>query len=163
MPDERGLIGRAGHKPPAHALFFAAVPSADMRAQMAAVWRRLGTAEPMRYNTLHLSILGIAQADRLDPALVERACQAVRSLRQAPFTLDFDRLRTYPNRSRGKPLVLATGRASPELSAVAAELRAACRAMGLTGTGSATVTPHVTLAYGPGWAEDRRLDQPIRW
>lgn len=35
--------------------------------------------------------------------------------------------------------------------------------MGRTASRFAKVTPHVTLAYGPGFSEPRLLDKPILW
>ncbi|MCB1369364.1 MAG: 2'-5' RNA ligase family protein [Rhodobacteraceae bacterium] len=130
---------------------------------MAKAWQAFGTGETFRHETLHLSIYAVAGADDLDPVLVKRARQAACVLRTAPFTLCFDWLMAFNGRPANYPLVLATDRTSDRLNEVAAELHTACRAMGITGRRSAKVTPHVTLAYGPGFSKPRKLDEPILW
>ncbi|MFO1175572.1 MAG: 2'-5' RNA ligase family protein [Paracoccaceae bacterium] len=163
MPDQQTLSRHGAARRPAHILFFAAVPPPEIAAQMARAWQLFGTGEPLRHDTLHLSIHAVAGVDDLDPILVKRARQAPNSLRAAPFTLCFDRLATFNGDPDDYPLVVATDKPSSKLKEVAAELRTACRAMGLTASQSATPTPHVTLAYGPGFPQPRLLDKPILW
>lgn len=148
---------------PAHVLFFAAIPPLEIKAQMAKAWQTFGTDEPFRHDMLHLSIYAVAGTDDLDPILIKRARQAAISLRTAPFTLCFDRLTTFSGDPGDYPLVVQTEKASHKLNDVAAELHAACRATGLTASRSAKITPHVTLAYGPGFSETRHLAKPILW
>ncbi|WP_333814395.1 2'-5' RNA ligase family protein [Tabrizicola sp.] len=146
-----------------HAVFFAAVPPPEINARMAEAWRDLGTGETFRRDTLHLSIYAVGDMDDLDPILVKRAGQAVTSLRTAPFTLCLDRLMSYDGRPGNAPLVMATDKASGDLSEIAADLHAACRSMSIAGSRSVKVTPHVTLAYGTGFADIRYLAEPILW
>jgi 2'-5' RNA ligase len=148
---------------PGHVLFFAAVPPPDINAQMAKAWQAFGTSEPFKHDTLHLSIYAVAEADDLDPTLIKRAQQAVNSLRTAPFALCFDHLARFSGDLGNYPLVLATDKSSRSLKELAAELHISCRKRGLTASRSLNVTPHVTLAYGPGFPEKRPLDQPITW
>jgi len=163
MQDHRALTEPRLTGRPAHALFFAAIPPLEIKARMAKTWQAFGTDETFRHGTLHLSIYAVAGTDDLDPILVQRARQAASSLRTAPFTLCFDRLMTFNGRSDNSPLVMATDNPSDELNEIAADLHAACRAMSLAGSRSAKVTPHVTLAYGTGFSETRRLAKPILW
>jgi 2'-5' RNA ligase len=147
-----------------HVLFFAAVPPPDINAQMARAWHASGTGEAFRHDTLHLSIHAVAEADVLDPILIRRAQQAAGSLRTAPFILEFDRVATFNGEPGKYPLVAATEKKShKQLTDIAAELHSACRAMGLTASRSKRPTPHVTLAYGPGFPDVRLLDKPIQW
>lgn len=99
----------------------------------------------------------------MDPALVKRARQAANFLRTAPFTLCFDRLARFNGGPISYPIVITTEKTSHELDDVAAELHSSCRAMGITASRSTKVTPHVTLAHGPGFSEIRLLDKPILW
>lgn len=156
MPDERTLVG-------AHSLIFAAVPPSNLTAEMAAAWQSLGTGERLRHDKLHLSIHAVALVEVLDPTLLDRARQVPSFLRTTPFALEFDRLQTFGGNPGSFALVLATEKASAELNAVAAELHAGCRSMGLAASRPVRGTPHVTLAYGPGIPEIRRLERPIRW
>jgi len=157
-PRKPGLTGR-----PAHVLFFAAIPPAEIKARMASAWHDLGTGEAFRHATLPLSLYAVAGMEDLDPVVVHRARQTASALRTAPFTLCFDRLTTFKGRTDNAPLVLATAAASDKLNEIAADLHAACRARGLAGARSGRVVPHVTLAYGRGFAESRMLAAPIFW
>jgi 2'-5' RNA ligase len=148
---------------PDHVLFFAAIPPPDINAQMAKAWQTFGTGEDFRHDKLHLSIHAVAEADNLDPILITRAQKAPISLRTAPFTLSFDRLAMLGGDNGKYALVVQTAKANRMLSELAAELHSSCRAMGITASRSKKPTPHVTLAYGPGFPEVRLLDKPIHW
>lgn len=163
MPDHHTLTKPSTIGRPAHVLFFAAVPPPEIKAQMAKAWQAFGTGETFRHDTLHLSIYAVAGVDDLDPILVKRARQAANALRTAPFTLCFDRLMTFSGRPGNRPLVMATDNACDKPNEIATDLHAACRAMSITASRSAKVTPHVTLAYGPGFSDIRSLTKPILW
>lgn len=163
MPDDHALTKPGKPNRAAHVLFFAAVPPPDVKAQIEQAWQTHGTVDRFRQQTLHLSIHAVADVDEVDPVLIQRAQRAASYLRTAPFTLTFDRLRTFFRRSVHHPIALATDGGSHQPSEIAADLHSACRALGITASRSAKVTPHVTLAYGPGFTETRYLAQPIRW
>ncbi len=148
---------------PDHVLFFAAVPPPEIKDQLAQAWQTMGTGEPFRYNTLHLSIYSVAGADHLDPMLVQRARQAANGMRTAPFTLRLDRLATFQGSSGNLPLVMTMEGKSHKLNEIAADLHSACRKASLPGSRSTKPTPHVTLAYGHGFPEARLLTTPILW
>ena len=117
---------------PARTLFFGAVPPADISARILQTWHQCGTAALFRHGRLHLSIHGITTGDWLDPAMIQRARQAPASVRTAPFTLCFDRLSSFgPGLGDSRPLVIRAAQNSRGLSDLAAELRTACRAMGM--------------------------------
>ena len=147
----------------AHILFFAAIPPAEIHAQMASAWQSFGTGAPFRHDTLHLSLYGIAEMDVVDPMLVQRASQAATRVRTAPFTLSFDRLTTFKGDPQRSPLVVATDSENNKSKEVAAELHTALRALGITASQSQKVNPHVTLAYGPGFSGERLLTKTIAW
>ena len=163
MPDQPTLTKQKGAHRPTHVLFFAAVPPAELKARMATAWQSFGTGEPFRNDTLHLSICAVAEVDDIDPVLVQRAGQAARALRTAPFTLCLDRLMTFPVGAASHQLVNATERTSNDLNEIAAELQTACRAMGIAASRPTKIMPHVTLAYGRGFPEVRPLDTSILW
>lgn len=163
MPDHSLVTHSRPVRRPDHVLFFAAVPPPGIRDQLAKAWQAMGTGEPIRYDTLHLSIYAVAGVDHLHPMLVQRARQAADALRTVPFTLRLDRLMTF-NRDPGNcPLVVTTEDKNHNVNEIAADLHAACRRLGLPGSRSKKPTPHVTLAYGPGFAEARMLAAPILW
>lgn len=163
MQDHRAPTKANPSGRPAHVLFFAVVPPPEIKAQMAKAWQSFGTGETFRHDTLHLSISAVAGVDDLDPVFVERVRQAATALRTAPFTLCFDRLMTFTGRSASRPLVMATNNASDKPNEIATDLHAAFRAMNLASSRSRKVTPHVTLAYGPGFSDTRHLSNPILW
>lgn len=148
---------------PRHVLFFAAVPPPEVKSHMATAWQILGTGEALRHATLHLTICPVAGVDHPDPVLVTRARKAASAVRTAPFTLSFDRIMKFNGRPASRPLVITTEMTSRELNEIAAELCAACRALGITASRSAKITPHVTLAYGTSHLEPRGLEKPILW
>lgn len=156
MPDQGPPTAR-------HVLFFAAVPPEDIKAQMASAWALHGSGESLRHDKLHLSLLSVVETPDLDPVLVTRARQAPGALRTAPFSLRLDRLMTYPNHPTNRPLVMVPDKAGPELNEIASDLRTYLYKAGLATSGSARVSPHVTMAYGPGFPEPRLLDTPIHW
>lgn len=163
MPDREMRTKPSPVGRPDHVLFFAAIPPPDIKALMARAWQTFGTGQSFRHDTLHLTIYPVAAVNDVDPALVKRARQAANFLRTAPFTLCFDRLARFNGGPISYPIVITTEKTSHELDDVAAELHSSCRAMGITASRSTKVTPHVTLAHGPGFSEIRLLDKPILW
>lgn len=159
MPDHR-----APTKPnPAHSLYFACIPSDEVKGQIADAWRSTGTSEKLRRDTLHLSIQAVASLADLDPVLVERARSTPPSLRTASFELCFDRLMTFGDQPGKRALVLATDGRNNHANDMAIELHGALRAVGIVPPRRRKVLPHLTLAYGHGFAETRCLAEPIHW
>lgn len=150
---------------PSHNLFFGVQPPAPVADRIERVWRLAGTDSHFRASTLHLTVLGVEHAAVLDPWLVDHLQGAMRGFRFPPFTLVFDRLRTFRTAAdrhdrRDLPIVLATGARDAAMDALANALR---QRLFPTRRGRVAVTPHITLAYGPGFAEDRLLAAPVRW
>lgn len=150
---------------PSHNLFFAAQPPAPVADRIEQVWRLAGTDSHFRASTLHLTVLGVEHAAAIDPWLVDHLRHAMAGFHFAPFTLVFDRLQTFRTSAdrhdrRDFPIVLATETRDEAMNAFANALR---QRLFPARRGRVAVTPHVTLAYGPGFAEDRLLASPVRW
>jgi RNA 2',3'-cyclic 3'-phosphodiesterase len=163
MPDHQAPTKPHPAHRPAHVLFFAAVPPDTIKDQIADAWRSTGTGERFRRDTLHMTIQVIAGLNEPDPVLVDRARLAAAAPRTGPFELCFDRLLTFGGRPDNRALVLATDGRRDDANDLAVELHQALKAVGLAPPRWQKVVPHLTLAYGPGFADTRHLAQPIRW
>jgi RNA 2',3'-cyclic 3'-phosphodiesterase len=153
---------RPGYRP-AHVLFFAAVPPDSVKDRLAEAWASAGTGERFRRDTLHMTIRAVAGLYEPDPVVVKRARLAPAQIRTAPFELCFDRLLTFGGGPDDRALVLATDGRDGSANDLAVELHHAMKAVGLVPPGFQKVVPHLTLAYGPGFPDPRRLVEPIRW
>lgn len=145
-----------------HNLFFAAVPPPEVAAAMAGIWARHGTGAPFRARTLHLTLLGLGRAARLDPAVLGRARRAGGALASPSFALRFDRLMTL-GRADTPALILAADSHVEDVAALAGDLHDHARAAGLRLPRPALAVPHVTLAYGRGLAAPCPLPGPLWW
>ncbi len=148
---------------PAHVLFFAAVPPDQIKDQIAEAWRSTGTGESFRRETLHMSLLAIAGLDMLDPILVDRAQRAALAVRHSPFELRFDRLMTFGGQPGNSALVIGTDGHNHHPNDLSMGLHHALKSVGLVPPNRKKVTPHLTLAYGPGFSHKRHLIKPICW
>lgn len=152
---------------PAHNIFLAAVPPPHVAGQIATAWRVAGTGDPLRSATLHLSLLGLFPADRVDPGLADLVDGAIGGLDLRGFDLALDRIETFGSGDGRRPVVLCGPKRSEGADRLAATLHRALRdpfaARGLPSPALRRITPHVTLAYRPGVIEGRRLPVPIRW
>lgn len=148
---------------PAHVLFFAAVPPEPVAERIAEAWRGAGTRDGFRAATLHLSLLAAAELDRPDPQVTALLQAAAEGLRSAPFELRFDRIVTFGQGPGNHPIVLTVPERSAAVDGLAAELHRAATDAGLALPRLRRITPHVTLAYGRGFAGRRYLTQPVRW
>jgi RNA 2',3'-cyclic 3'-phosphodiesterase len=146
-----------------HLLFFAAVPPQAIRERIAEAWLLSGSGERFRGNTLHMTIQGIANTKFLDTGLVEQARLAASALRVAPFELCFDRLMTFGGGMGSRALVLGTDGRNDCANDLAAALHESLREAGFMLPRRRSIVPHVTLAYGVGFAETRCLAEPVRW
>lgn len=145
-----------------HNLFFAARPPRPVADRIRQVWQLAGTDSRLRESTLHLSILPVERAATPDPWLVDDLCSRMDRFRFPAFTLVFDRLQTWQTGidKHDRAIVLTTENGHDSLRAMADALRAKA----LPGRHPKTaLRPHVTLAYGPGFAEERLLAVPVRW
>jgi RNA 2',3'-cyclic 3'-phosphodiesterase len=146
-----------------HVLFFAAVPPQAIREKFAEAWLSGGSGEDLRRNTLHMTVQCLAETKSLDAGLVERARLAASALRVAPFELCFDRLMTFGGGTGNRALVLGTDGRNDRANDLAAALHESLHEAGFMLRKRKTILPHVTLAYGVGFAETRHLAEPVRW
>ncbi len=150
---------------PGHVQFFAAVPPAGVVERIAAAWAAVGTPDFFRRSVLHLTLLPLAGDGAPPPAdLAERADWGLRQLMATPFTLVLDRLATFHGRpdSGRRPIVLYPDKGVEPARALAAQIRDAATRGGV-GAVRRRLDPHVTLAYGEGFAGERPLADPIAW
>jgi RNA 2',3'-cyclic 3'-phosphodiesterase len=146
-----------------HHLYFAAIPPTQIKDRIAAVWHKDGSGENFRRDVLHLSLQNICPPGILDRSKVAMAQIAATRLRHAGFTLTFDRLMTFGGGAGKRALVLATDNSNHAANDLAIELRRLLAEVAVKCPTKTKITPHVTLAYGLGFAGTRYLADPIRW
>jgi RNA 2',3'-cyclic 3'-phosphodiesterase len=146
-----------------HVLFFAAVPLQAIRERNAEAWVSSGSGERFRSAILHTTIQGVADTKSLDAGLVDQCRLAASSLHIAAFELCFDRLMTFGGGIGKRALVLGTDGRNGCANDLATALHEALRRAGFMLPRRRALVPHVTLAYGAGFAETRYLAEPVRW
>jgi 2'-5' RNA ligase len=140
-----------------HNYFLAAIPDASLARQMEIAWQRHGTGERFRAQKLHMTLLEFKDQQNI-PTDLERLKRCVAGSDLRGFDLVLDRLMTFG----GDALVLGMNGKSASASMLNKQLQKALTRSGFQ-PASSSVTPHVTLAYGPGFPETRLLEKPISW
>lgn len=154
---------KADGRVPTHFFFYAARPPADVAEQMADAWQRLGTGEKLRRDKLHMTILLVTDVEAVPDGLLGQLTQAGASVAAPAFDIALDRLATWhQGRGRNNQLVLtsAQGRHPGAENVARALLQALPEDLRWP---QWRLIPHVTLAYGKGFAQDLILPEPIRW
>lgn len=137
--------------PPTCRLFFALVPPAAVRAQIAGalapVWPVRGAGArrvaPARW---HLTLAFLGSFPARPSVLVERALVAAAVIDSPPFTLCLDRLGHFGGRTRA--LWLGISVMSKELAALRAQLVGGLQAGGVGVDRPDDFVPHLTVARG---------------
>ena len=146
---------------PRHILFFAAIPPPLFASHVQQIWPIIGTGDRLRAKTLHMTILPVAGDDVVNPRLVRALTEALAGFSFPVFDISFDRLVAFKAKKK-RPIVLRTLETDALVNQLA---RTVGRA--LSGTfpnfPKPKVTPHVTLAYGAGFDEERLLPAPLGW
>lgn len=112
--------------------------------------------KPIAADRLHSTVHFLGDYAALPPNLVAGARAAGAALRMAPFRVTFDRVASFNNRPRNRPLVLRDG-GGAGVSGFRGFHRALGEAMRHAGLGrwaSPSFTPHVTLLY-----DDRAIEE----
>ncbi|MBD9528346.1 2'-5' RNA ligase family protein [Paracoccus sp. PAR01] len=146
-----------------HFFFYAARPPDAVADQMAEVWQLFGTGDKLRRDKLHMTLLPVTDVAEVPEGMVELLLAAGATVRQPSFEMELDRLVTWHHgRGHNNPLVLttATGRSAGADAVVRALNSALPQELHWP---QWRLVPHVTLAYGKGFAEDLILPRPIRW
>lgn len=147
---------------PRHIFFFAAVPPLPFARHVQQIWPLIGTGDRLRDRTLHMTILPVMGDDVVDPRLVRALTEALAGFRFPSFDITFDRLTAFKAK-RKRPIVLTTPETNPLVDQLAQTVGHALRRKFPKFPKPGKLTPHVTLAYGAGFDEERRLPVPLRW
>lgn len=152
---------------PTDRLFLAIFPDAQHAAPLAAVAdkyladRRLG-AGAVEASRLHVTVFHLGDYVGLPPGLVAKATDALSRLAAESFTIRFDQIGSFGNRSSKSPLVLAATDGNDALHALHKQLATHLRVCGLGQHTHDSFTPHMTMAYGKATAPFENME-PAVW
>jgi 2'-5' RNA ligase len=189
MPQFVQSLARPGAPPregipetrPTDRLLFAVYPEPQVAAtRIAPLAQRLRSelnlrGKPIATERLHATVHFLGDYAALPPDLVSAARAAGSALRMAPFEVTFDRVASFNNRSRNRPLVLkdgGTGSGASSSGLVGGGIRSlrdfhhalgeALLGVGLGRWASPVFTPHVTLLYDDRAVEETPVED-IGW
>lgn len=151
-----------GSRRPNHILFFAAIPPPSIAERVENAWRIAGTRDRFRARTLHMTILPVGGVDDVEPGLVHSLAWLFAGFRFPAFDITLDRLMSWSSGKR-RPIVLGKQGESVEVNNLARRLGREVQRLSPTFRFRNKVTPHVTCAYGAGFAGERLLPDTIRW
>lgn len=162
------LLGGADLRPAEiHRLFFALMPDAATRVQLAGAAAALKASrpalrarwvKPVRY---HATLNFLGDYAGLRPEIVTAAKEAADSVRGTPFAWTLDYATSF--RGHQPPCVLRSSAMPEPLQRLWTDLCLALTRAGLGGQTVRSFTPHVTLAYSHGLRLDDTPVQPIVW
>jgi RNA 2',3'-cyclic 3'-phosphodiesterase len=147
-------------------IFFAALPDAGAKAEMARrVSRVCGdrmTSNGFDTARLHVSLCFLATGADLSPQIEQKAGAAASTVRMRPFTAAFNCIARFSKGDGRRPLVLLGDDGVAGLAALQRSLGFAMRNAGLGNREQPGFTPHVTLLYGT-FPIDEQTIEPVRW
>jgi 2'-5' RNA ligase len=147
-------------------IFFAALPDAGAKAEMARHVSRVCGDRVMTNGfdaaRLHVSLCFLATGADLTPQIEQRASDAASTVRMRPFTVAFNCIARFSKGDGKRPLVLLGDEGVAGLTALQRSLGTAMRNAGLGHREQPGYTPHVTLLYGTFPIEEQTIE-PIRW
>jgi RNA 2',3'-cyclic 3'-phosphodiesterase len=147
-------------------IFFAALPDAGAKAEMARRVSRVCGDRVMANGfdaaRLHVSLCFLATGADLSPQIEQRARAAASAVRMRPFTAAFNCVARFSKGDGKRPLVLLGDEGVGGLTALQRSLGLAMREVGLGHREQPGFTPHVTLLYGTLPIEEQTIE-PIRW
>jgi 2'-5' RNA ligase len=169
MAEQLSFAGLTGPGKQTDRLFYAIFPDADAAAHIERIAQRLRAekglrGKPLQTDRFHMTLNHLGDYWGLPPSILEPALEAGAKVKAAPFEVALDRVESFRNRPRNRPLVMLGDRDG--ISAVAAFqklLGKAMEASGLARQVERRFTPHVTLLYDDHGLREQLLDNQIRW
>ncbi|WP_345810775.1 2'-5' RNA ligase family protein [Paraburkholderia sp. PREW-6R] len=169
MPEQLWLPGLEAPPVPTDGLFFAVYPNAATAAGIAKLAQQLreqsrSRSKPLAANRLHVTLhhlgnfVGGLPGPKVDAAMSAAAAAAAAI---APFSVEFDRVVSFASKPRPGPLVLCGGEGAAGLHVLHDILGQALDQAGFerhAARESVPYTPHVTLAYGMPWIDERTVE-----
>jgi RNA 2',3'-cyclic 3'-phosphodiesterase len=148
-------------------LFFAVLPDVNSAASIAKLAQQMcgetrPKSKPHAANRLHVTLQHLGNfAGGLPQELVDAAIKAAASIRMEPFSVEFDHTLTFAKKPRPGPRVLGGTEGLVGLYTLHDVLVGALQNTGLNLAAlpnASDFTPHVTLAYGMPWIDERPIE-----
>jgi RNA 2',3'-cyclic 3'-phosphodiesterase len=111
---------------------------------------------------LHLTLFHLGDYTELPPDLAPRAAEALSHLQAGPFSIQFDQIGSFNNRSTHGDFVLTCSGGNEALYALHKQIAGHLNAVALTPFTKGTFTPHMTLAYNRPTVPFRQIE-PVVW
>lgn len=153
IPTERLFL--AIFPDPAYATRFEAFAAKHLAA------RRMH-GKPVEASRLHLTLFHLGDYTELPPGLVTQAAEALSHLAAEPFTIRFDQLGSFNNRSTHGDFVLTASDGNEALRVLHQQLAAHMNAAALSPYTKGSFTPHMTLAYNRPTVPFQHIE-PVVW
>jgi len=160
----RGLFPAFAPQKP-KSLFFAVLPDDEARERIWRLAHRVRddhglTAQPLRINRSHVTLLGLGSFPEVPEAVVEAARHAASSIEMPEFDVAFDRVMSFRAKKQPPTVLAGSEETTIGLFRLADQLHAGLGRLGLDV--ERLRTPHVTILY-----DERRIPEqsvePIRW
>ncbi|HQT99556.1 MAG TPA: 2'-5' RNA ligase family protein [Acidimicrobiales bacterium] len=152
---------------PGERLFFAVYPDADTAADISRLAQALCCehalrGKPARSERLHVTLHFLGDYAGLPQALIISAKQSVDRVEASAFEVKFDRVSSFPGRTRKHPLVLRGGAGLQCLFAFQRQIGERLAAAGLGRFLDQPFIPHLTLLYDEQVLTSRPTE-PVTW
>lgn len=167
-PELPSLEGLSGVGSPTDRLFFAIFPDAAAAALIEQLALRIREekglrGKPLLLDRFHVTLNHLGDFWGVPPSIAAPALEAGSHVKAKPFEIVFDRVESFRNRPRNRPLVLrGQKRGVASLLAFQKALGQAMEAAGLGKRVETRFTPHATLLYDDRGVMERAVD-PISW
>ena len=148
-------------------LFVAVLPDVNSAASIAKLAQQMcgetrPKSKPHAANRLHVTLQHLGNfAGGLPQELVDAAIKAAASIRMEPFSVEFDHTLTFAKKPRPGPRVLGGTEGLVGLYTLHDVLVGALQNTGFNLAAlpnASDFTPHVTLAYGMPWIDERPIE-----
>lgn len=163
---QRLAAGPRGDEAP-HNLFFALRPNQETAALIADLiealrWRDGFTGPEVTPERLHITLNPLGGHPRLPQGVIARACEAVSRVRMRPFVVALNRVVSFENAGRRRPLVLLGEDGVIGVHALYSAIHSAVADAGLARRSEPGLTPHLTLLRDSRAIAEEYI-APIRW
>jgi RNA 2',3'-cyclic 3'-phosphodiesterase len=118
--------------------------------------------KPVEASRLHLTLFHLGDYTELPPDLAPRAVDALSHLEAVPFSISFDQIGSFNNRSTQGDFVLTASGGNDALHALHQQLAGYLNAVALNPFTKGSFTPHMTLAYNRPAVPFRQIE-PVVW
>jgi RNA 2',3'-cyclic 3'-phosphodiesterase len=118
--------------------------------------------KPVEASRLHLTLFHLGDYTELPPDLINRAAEALSHLQAEPFSIRFDQIGSFNNRSSYGDFVLTASDSNEALYAVHRQLAGHLNTAALNAYTKGSFTPHMTLAYNKPTVPFQPIE-PVLW